>query len=458
MNKLITYCFCCLLLHSCGNFLDVMPKGMVVPQTVEDYELILNDDIATVSNLTYMDPDIWIPESFLITKSLPICNGYTWADFQYHVDKNDPNWDNMYARIYGLNEIIDHIDNAQTVTLNENLRKEVKGQAYAERAKFYFALVNMYAMTYTQSNRVQPGVPLLLHNDIMQQAQRATIGEVYDQILSDLKIARTLVPPTVHPTKKRRASLTGLEGFMSKIHLFCQEPDSALFYANLALSKISDLEDYNNYIISPEKITDIYKKQTLPRYDYLQKEILWQGPVSYNFLTSDIFYSEALADLFDQEHDLRFYFWAVDKMKNGTQLPGYKYVADHYRTFVTSVPELLLLRAECYARTGKEQLALADLNTLREKRFRNGSDFRLDLNEGKDILQLVKEERRRELAFTGMNWWDLKRYQAYGEQIPTYSRQYQETTYTLKPGDARYVLSIPPYVIDKNPNIKQNPR
>lgn len=431
---------------------------MVVPQTVEDYELILNDDIATISNMTYMDPDVWMPESFLITKSLPIFNGYTWADYQYHADKNDPNWDNIYARIYGLNEIIDHIDQAQTVTLNENLRKEVKGQAYAERAKFYFALINLYAMTYTEANRTQPGVPLLLHNDIMQRSQRATIGEVYDQILSDLKIARQLVPPAVHPTKKRRASLTGLEGFIAKVYLFCQKPDSALIYANMALEKAPDPEDYNSYIIPPEQVTDIYKKQNMPRYDHLQSEIIWQGAVTYNFLTSDIFYSEELVRLFDQDHDLRFYFWAVDKMKNGTQLPGYKYVADHYRTFVTSVPELLLLRAECYARTGKELLALADLNTLREKRFLSGSNYQLSINDGKDILQLVKEERRRELAFTGLNWWDLKRYQAYGEKVPTFSRQYQQTTYTLSPGDPRYVLSIPPYVIDKNPSIKQNPR
>ncbi|MFR3331929.1 MAG: RagB/SusD family nutrient uptake outer membrane protein [Odoribacter splanchnicus] len=458
MNKIITYFFCCLLVCGCGNFLDVMPKGMVIPQTVEDYELILNDDIVTISNITYMDPDIWLPENFLTTKSLPLFNGYTWADFQYHIDENDPNWDNIYARIYGLNEIIDHIDKAETVTLNENLRQEVKGQAYAERAKFYFALINMYAMAYTKANRIQPGVPLLLHNDIMQHSSRATIGEVYDQILSDLRIARKLVPPAVHPTKKRRASVAGLEGFIAKVYLFLQEPDSALIYSNLALANTPDLSDYNEYIIPPENVTDIYKKQNMPRYYHLQDEIIWQGTVTYNFLTSDIFYSEELARLFDQKYDLRFNFWAVDKMKNGNQLPGYKYVADHYRTFVTSVPELLLLRAECYARTGKEQLALADLNTLREKRFLAGSNYRLELSGDKDILELVKEERRRELAFTGLNWWDLKRYQAYGEQIATFTRHYQKNTYTLKPGDARYVLSIPPYVIDKNPKIKQNPR
>src|SRR5690606_32083569 len=61
--------------------------------------------------------------------------------------------------------------------------------------------------------------------------------------------------------------------------------------------------------------------------------------------------------------------------------------------------EVYLTRAECYARLGDKQKALADLNTLLEKRWVTGTFTPLAANTAEEALQMILTERRKELLF-----------------------------------------------------------
>ncbi len=78
---------------------------------------------------------------------------------------------------YHLNSFMDH----------------VLGENYYLRAFFYFTLTNIWGRPYSQDPTVNLGVPLKLNADISNIPARATVAEVYDQIVKDLEKAAQLM-------------------------------------------------------------------------------------------------------------------------------------------------------------------------------------------------------------------------------------------------------------------------
>ncbi|WP_164121832.1 RagB/SusD family nutrient uptake outer membrane protein [Sphingobacterium sp. xlx-130] len=459
--KLITiYCTISLVLFaSCNDFLDVKPKGMSIPQTVEDYNLILNMTNGAVGN-TYSSPETYFPLQEMSSLSLVTILSYSWAEYIYPENESSSHWNGLYSRIYACNEILENVENATSVnSLNETLRKNVKGQAHAERARCYFVLINTYAKHYTAESINELGVPLILKNDISQKSKRATIGEVYKQIQSDLNQAIDLVPEKVEDNEKAKPTKQGVYVLMAKVGLFMNDIEAATKAINRAFEFPSLLLKYSNYIRANPK--DLYDRSTLPTTYNMISETLWQGNTSSNFWAAKAFYADNLLNEFDKENDLRFYFFScnTDRRNENIVFEDYRYVNRISRTHAASTPEMYLIRAECNARVGNKDLAMKDINILRAHRFRENSNYELSASNKEEAIVHVKKERLRELAFTGLNWFDLRRYHAYGENVPTFERILNNgQTATLTPGSNRYVAEIPRYIISLNPNIEQNPR
>ena len=118
--------------------------------------------------------------------------------------------------------------------------------------------------------------------------------------------------------------------------------------------------------------------------------------------------------------------------------------------------ELYLIRAECAARAGDSNSAMADINTLLSARWRRGAFPGYTVGSAQEALDTVLLERRKELAFRGLRWTDLRRMNAEGANI-TLTRNLNGTLYTLAPNSPLYVLPIPPDVISLSA-IAQNVR
>lgn len=65
-----------------------------------------------------------------------------------------------------------------------------------------------------------------------------------------------------------------------------------------------------------------------------------------------------------------------------------------------------------------------------------------------ELREEIYAERRRELAFEGHRWFDLRR-----TTRPRLTKTYQGATYTLEQGDSRYTIRIPSAAIEANPNL-----
>ena len=119
---------------------------------------------------------------------------------------------------------------------------------------------------------------------------------------------------------------------------------------------------------------------------------------------------------------------------------------------------MMLIKAEALARKNDSQ-ALDILNELRKYRFTEEDYTMLTKDADKSLLDIVLEERRRELVLSGLRWFDMKRLVNEGIYTKTLTRTTPDgTVHTLASGSNRYLFPIPQSIINKNNNIVQNPR
>ncbi|GAB3229094.1 RagB/SusD family nutrient uptake outer membrane protein [Hymenobacter seoulensis] len=94
-----------------------------------------------------------------------------------------------------------------------------QGEARLLRALSYYALLQYYARPYADGNGSKPGVPLRLQAETGQDNNdlaRATVAQVYDQILADLNFAEQNLPltqgsPTLNVTRAHRNTAIALK-------------------------------------------------------------------------------------------------------------------------------------------------------------------------------------------------------------------------------------------------------
>lgn len=404
---------------------------------------------------------------------------YTWQkridlgfDKQVKIADEGTDWKHIYEHINVANMIIQGI--SEQSAKDELEKKEIdriKGEAYFLRGAYYFWLVNLYGKPYTPTMAANdPGVPLKTTEYVEDKKfTRSSVQEIYDQVLKDLDEAEKNLENVAHKSIYR-ADITTTYLLKSRVYLYMRNWEKAKYYAEKVLEKNDRLVDLNNFDASSGKY------------------FLTSGSVEVIFSTGNNqialeFTSvrqkgmSASRDLIDQYekngNDLRLNIFL------NTDYPPYypcnKYggygSADISDMCVYRTAEAYLNLAEACAYLNDEEGARKALNTLRKCRFQVGTKD-IDLS-GKELVEEIRDERYRELAFEGHRWYDLRRYTVC-DRYPlekvlrnTYStyledgwtvKLLQTFVYELKPGDPAYVLPIPKDVLEFDELIKDNPR
>lgn len=124
-------------------------------------------------------------------------NGYNWFSTASEYSDRDPNYANPYIRYTipyrqaGIaNGLIKSLSNMLEINPTDTLTRNKLGQAYAIRAFDYLALAPYFQGRYAE-HKDDPCIPLLGTADDFDYTNnpRATVAEVYKQILSDLDSA-----------------------------------------------------------------------------------------------------------------------------------------------------------------------------------------------------------------------------------------------------------------------------
>ena len=457
--KKIVYLVAILLCTSCKKFLDVKPTGVLIPQTVEDYNKLLNNpNIAqpSLNNLWCIDPDIYLTNTlFDALWDLQNLKQYTWDTTTADVNENDYDWNYRYAAIHIYNEIIPNIDAAQTGNVPESMRGLVKGEAFAQRAFDYFLLVNEYGPHYSATNLNAKAIPMPLKIDLLAQLPRSTVGEVYGQILSDLQVAEPLLDaaPVYISKANFRPGKAAVKALLALIYLYQGDFAKAVTYSNTALASYNFVYDYN--ALQNGVPGDHWSGFNIADFDQGvdTKEVLWHRIARYDFTDPVLLYAPGVINIFDKPNDNRWRLYASQKTYYGDNLaPDYCFATYGEREAGITVPNLIMVNAEAKARTNDAPGAVTSLNLLRAKRYKvAGANYVYTTSAA--LLAEIKNERRRELFATGLNVFDLKRYNVYGNPVPTFTRNVKGTTYTLVPGSYKYVVPICAKIRNMNPNL-----
>jgi tetratricopeptide (TPR) repeat protein len=446
----ITYIILLLLISGCEDYLDVTPKGVVSPNSVRELGELLYGDYKygySARSTTMMTDELIVTDEtfgnlFKIHK-----NGYLWEPI-FKAGDVDLDWKDIYGKIYTINYVLSLIDEADLAGKSENDRNRVKAEALTIRAYDYFQLANIYGATYNPVTADSDmAVPMLLEPDLLAELPRVSVQKIYDQVIKDLKLAIDLFIINEIPEIRTNPSKTGAYGLLARVYLYMGDWENAAEYASLALSNYDFIMDYNEY---SESSSDLTRSLIAPEN---QEAILFRKCTQSYCRSYEVILDNELINLFEA-NDLRFPFF-TETNDDGMVIYSPNNSSNVFPISGISTTEMLLTRAEANARLKNLTEAMDDLFTLRIKRFditaypdqaSFESDISLSANTSEEALQLVLEERRRELCFQGLRWFDMRRLMEEGRYTKTLTRTINGKTYTLEPGADKYVVDISPEI------------
>lgn len=453
MNKVKILLLCGLMIAatSCRKYVEIAPEQVRALKTTSDYSLLLNAGLTIEPGYLY---PVYMADDFgavdagwyaKITLSAQI-NAYTWADKIYGSTEEDTDWGSLYKQIYVFNTVVAGVMDSEDGTNDQ--KTAIQAAALVHRAFAYYTLINMYAKQYDAATAAtDPGVPLLVKPDLFADLTRASVQAVYDQIKSDLLTALPNLPDL--PTYDVNPSKSAVYAMMARVCLNMRDFTNAESYANQELTLKNTLLDLNSYTTA-----------TLP-LKLLNPEVIFFKRTVQSI--TNIPLQPAAVALYNTK-DLRYTLLTRD----GSTIAGTNFTVGrglYIQRLVSdglyigpSVPEMLLIKAECEARAGNVDNAMLAVNTLRKKRFAPADYADLTAADANTALHIVIDEREREFMGRGFRWFDQRRLQKDTGFISTVTRTFKTSTYTLAPGDNHYVFPIADKYIAANPEIIQNPR
>lgn len=390
--------------QGCSGFLDAKPDvKLTTPEEIIDLRNILDNFTGfnqsrypflaeVLSDNYYLTDANW---SSLVQESDR--NFYLWKK----EDSNVANYQLPYQAIYECNVVLEQLAKFERDEVNAKEYDTVKGSALFFRAVFHHALAQLYGLPYNESTAsTDLGIPLRLSSNYTERTVRSTVNDTYKQIIEDLKTAVELLP--THEEIKSRPSKLAAYGYLAKIYLEMDDFSKAEYYATNLLDQNKSLMNFDQMVASGDT-----------RIQRFNLEVIFhiKSLANASIMPQRAFVDTTLLSLY-KEGDLRFSV-LFGSNPNGS----YMFKGDYDGGGGTSgfvfggitTSETFLIRAECRARLGKFEGALADLNLLLSNRYKVEKFIPL-VNMGSEALvKTVIEERRKELLFRGTRWSDIRR-------------------------------------------------
>lgn len=378
-----------------------------------------------------------------------------WTENQYRMTNT---WTPSWERIYRFNTVLENFESVEQTT--EEDKWQVAGEAYFGRAYYHFLLMLEYCLW----NEDKPGIGYREGTNLGEIPARETVKYTLDKIYKDLDDAEAAFNKAGKTTFVKetnfRPTLPAVKAFRARVDLYRGNYESALSNANAALQAHNTLVTFKDDPIyeldgvmqeihfldeTKTKINETIqcryskKLQNLGLQAFVEYEELYLTSAtqpSYSLSSYSVPMSERHYNLFDKENDARWiYFYNtmypimdMYSIQEIVDIDGNIYsgcisaenqkwikpwMMHSYTRFWGNGPsdilgmttaEMMLIKAECLARTGKTSEAAQILKDLRKTRFINEEAA----NNIGGSVQEVLEEREREMTYL-WRFYDIKR-------------------------------------------------
>lgn len=477
MKNIIKYIYIILILvfmQACSDFIDLKPKDVlsenIAFQSFEDVELALTGTYGAMQGTGYLGRSyLFIPDVLADNASQPGENQGALAflhNYRYEANSQDISaiWASLYIVIDRANRVLAQVDNFEA---SEEVIASVKGQALAIRAMAHFDLLRYFADNYsTTADASHLGVSIKTVGGEISLPSRNTVAEVYTQIDSDITEARTLLNGIDLPNT--RLGYDAITALAARVALYKEDWQTANDLASEVISSGRSLATGSTY-------DNIWKEDEDGGTGELIFSLRYQtgetqvGNALYSTVNGNSLSwapADNLLSSYDQTNDVRYTSFFQARETNPSQIVDGKYRGRLNGGSTPSNPglndvkvfrlsEMYLIRAEARAKggiDGGDVAAMSDLNTLRTARIIGYTDQNLS---GTTLQLAILDERRKELAFEGHRFFDLKRNNlpiVRGADCATSAA----TICFLEAGNYRFVFPIPQAEIFANPNMVQN--
>ena len=350
-------------------------------------------------------------------------------------------WEDVYNVIRRANFVILNADNFTGDDATE--ANQYKSEALVIRGLAHFELSKIFGERYDGGSGLT--VPYITDpTDIFQEASRITYTEMYGNIKDDINAAFSGFSDDFNPN---RASAALGYGVLARIALIEEDWSAAVTNATNAINNAPALADLSNYPLmfgeNDEDGESIFKLALDPDDQELNDPFFADGVGSRFEPSSD------LVSLYD-EGDIRLStnFAMLDGSMIINKYRGPESNRDLHEPLIMRTSEMYLIRAEANAAQNNDSESLSDLNSIRSNRIVGFES----LGERGDALDAaVKLERRKELAYEGFRFFDIRRY---NEDVV---RNDCTSDVCILPSDNfKFVYPIPRAEIFANDNMVQN--
>jgi hypothetical protein len=411
-------------------------------------------------------------------------------------------WRGWYRVVARANDVLENAPKyIQTHTPagaeRERLDKIV-AQAHFMRGFAYFHLVRLWGESTYAKDKSRLAVPLILkvattREELLQP--RATVEQVYNQILLDFKAAEAGLPSSWDESNIARVNKYAAKGFLGKVHLYMGQDALAKPYfeeiINNASYALVPFERYNDLFqgkneFSSESIFEL-------NYTIDMQQNIWENGLGSGIALplappgrgwSNVTPHAVNIDRFGNDPRLKIATYAPTDMvavDNGTMAPAgvsefnmtghsfRKYVPQDYSVNATNrnsgtnyiimrLADVYLMYAEVLNNLGMDGPALEYVNKVRRRAYKFSPETprpSVDLANlaGTQLRGIIREERFKELFAEGHRWYDIVRWGIVEEEVLKYNVKYKTQTGPIIFQERDYYYPIPLQELNSNPNM-----
>jgi hypothetical protein len=424
-------------------------------------------------------------------------------------------WLNSYLGIARCNDLLDHLDGIDFPDSQEQRKLEIQGEALFIRSFWYFLLVQQFG-----------DIPLIVNRQTItegKEVKRDSKELVFTQILSDLDIAIAALPDKASVGRVSKGAALTLK---AKVQMVLKDFQGAA----ISTKAIMDLGVYSLYPDYHAIFEESNENNSEVIFDLgFQKDVFpctfsgtWSSKGHQAEGFSKIWGTRWLIDKYEYKYpnapytkvpkisddvykycvgrdprlDYTVYRPGVSFLGKGNLMKDYPYGIPSYQHCLTTIllrktvkegagdetrlnggtnfiiyryADVLLLNAEANAELGTLDQATADatINKVRTRTTVEMPPITVSSFTETDLINYIRDERIRELAFEGVIYFDMKRWQTLDlnnnfnvlgfATSSTACKIMTVPVYTRVFFDFHYLWPIPQTERDLNPNLTQNP-
>ncbi|MBC5993636.1 RagB/SusD family nutrient uptake outer membrane protein [Pontibacter cellulosilyticus] len=445
---------------ACHDKLEIEPQLSLSDKdalgTIEDIRTAVLGMYDGMQSVNYYGRDyIVIPEvaSDNMVVAIRNSNRYlAFRDFNFTVNNGNLEsfWNVAYSVIARANNIIAAMENVQGGSEAE--RNQLLGEAYAVRALAHFDLVRLFAQPYFNENGAKLGVPIVLRTEI-GTPPRATVAEVYTQVIQDLTTAQGLLSTDAGliPQRMTKAAAAGL---LSRVYLYQGNNAKVVEAANDPSLNRFSLISQSNYV---QSFSTYGSSEAIFQLAFEADENRGSDNLGNIFLPTgygDVRPTDEIINLYPtgdvRKGVIRTATKGTETDQFAYKYPGLAGVPGLGAPIILRLSEVILNRAEANAKLGNTAAAIQDLNRIRTR-----AGLPAITPPPGELLEEILIQRRLELAFEGHRYFDIFRLGRnlvrLGDDCPG------KTNCNIPFGSNLIAFPIPQREIEVNPNIVQNP-